>query len=466
MTRLFNLGVVLSALITTTSCDSTVWLDTTLPSLTGVYVSGACRVRDEEGNLSPDELDLSVVLVNQGDQTALNILPTTRVAKAQARQIYELMGCDTPWAPVVECLMQPKDFSSSNFEFIQSTEMKQLVDQQVIEDGKAYVEAYGEVASGDLKYTSPETVELSPVSLEYQWSSQLPAEAEDRVPLLIVLLDQSTTNIGLGDLSNARLASDGRYQHQNFFKVLIDNLDKSHEVSLIDYAGSISSFGTDNGLYLPTINREIIKEELDRLSNSQSHRDETPLKLALYDAKRLIEQVRGNKAYDPVVVIYTDGIENEDSSPDTIPSISETGAWFAEENIPVHTIQLRSRVDAGLVDGEGERRRAPLTELSELACLTGGDFFYLRDADQFGSNDTLEPMLRNRLIGRWSLKVRSADLFSTMGQSDAPGFMLTSQLKASLANQVRIFDLRLDEKFNSQDGTTVKVNQRLWLLNE
>ena len=73
MNRSFALGVALSALLFTTSCDSTVWLDTTLPSLTGVYASGACQT-------GPQDLDVSVVLVNQGSNTTLNILPTTKVA--------------------------------------------------------------------------------------------------------------------------------------------------------------------------------------------------------------------------------------------------------------------------------------------------------------------------------------------------------------------------------------------------
>ena len=78
MNRSLVLGVALSALLLTTSCDSTVWLDTTLPSLTGVYASGACQT-------SSQELDVSVVLVNQGSNTTLNILPTTKVAKVKSK---------------------------------------------------------------------------------------------------------------------------------------------------------------------------------------------------------------------------------------------------------------------------------------------------------------------------------------------------------------------------------------------
>ena len=441
-------------------------VDDTLPQLNQFFVSGACRARDQENNLSPNMLDLSVILVHQTTTTAQNITPTTRVENNGGRQIYESMGCETPWSPMTECQTQPIDFSSSNFEFRQHGEMTRLIDEQVLEEGNAYIEAYGENDSGELTYYSPTTVDLSPVSLEYQWSSQVPSEAETRVPLLIVLLDQSTTNIGLGGLSDISLASDGRYAHQNFFKVLIGNLDPNHEVALINFAGSTSSFETDNSMDQPSTNRDMIKDQIDRLSNSQAHDNGTPLKLALHDARRLIEQVQGTKAYDPVVIIYTDGVENGDSSPDTVPSLAETGAWFASENIPVHTLQLRAQVDVELEPAEGEQRRAPITELSELACLTGGDFFYLHDADQFISNDHLEPMLRNRLPGRWRLTIQSDNLFSVMGQSDALGFMLASQLQATLANQVRIFDLWSEQKFSSQNGETIEINNRAWLLNE
>lgn len=461
MIRLLITGVALSTLFTMTSCDSTVWLDTTLPSLTGVYASGACRS-------DIDEVDISLVLLNTGDKKALNILPTTRVAKAQGQQIYELMGCETPWAPSIECTGQPKSFSSNNFEFRTSLEMQNLIDQNVISDGTSYVEAYGETPEGDLNYTDKTTVSLEPVRLEYQWASAIPEERQDRTPLLILLLDQSKSNIGLGDLSNVRLASDSRYQRHTFFSKMIESLDPEFAVSMISFAGGITTYNTDTGLYRPTLNRELIQEEFTRLSNSTSHDEKTPLRLALFDAKRLIEQVKQEDSYDPVVVLYTDGVEGEDNSPAGTPSIEELTAFFVTEKVPVHTVQLRSRVDIDAIDPEeNERRRAPITSLSKLACDTGGDFLYLRDAEQFSYNDTLEPMLRNRLYGRWSLKVKSPDLFSVLSSSPAPGFMITSDLQATLADQVRVFDLRLFQKSVSKDGNTVqiKVNQRLWLLN-
>jgi hypothetical protein len=189
----------------------------------------------------------------------------------------------------------------------------------------------------------------------------------------------------------------------------------------------------------------------------------------LFDAKRLIEDLKQEGTYDPVVVLYTDGVEGEDNSPPGTPSIEELTAFFVTEKVPVHTVQLRSKVDIDAIDpAENERRRAPITSLSKLACDTGGDFLYLRDAEQFTYNDSLEPMLRNRLAGRWSLKVKSSDLFSVMSGSPAPGFMMTSDLQATLANQVRVFDLRHFQKSVQKEGNTVqiKVNQRLWLLNQ
>ena len=98
--------------------------------------------------------------------------------------------------------------------------------------------------------------------------------------------------------------------------------------------------------------------------------------------------------------------------------------------------------------------------MSALACQTGGDFYYVRNAEDFTSNNDLGPMLRNRLTGRWSLKVNT-NMFSNI-TDDAPGIMLTTELEATLAGEV--------ERFNAAQTiesitSTVKTDNRIWVLN-
>ena len=75
-----RLGLLLGGMglfsLSNISCDNTVSLDTTLPSLTDIYVSNVCPNPTEDDNLRT--LDLSVVLLNPD---AKNLLPDSRVKK-------------------------------------------------------------------------------------------------------------------------------------------------------------------------------------------------------------------------------------------------------------------------------------------------------------------------------------------------------------------------------------------------
>ena len=162
--RSISLGVTLVASLGAASCDSTVWLDDTLPSLTAVYASGACQT-------SATEVDISVVLVNQGDSASSNILPTTRVAKEGATPVSELI-------------------SSQSFKFNPPPIMEAKVQQGLLETGVAYGETENGLMTGD-----PNTVEISPKNVTFEWASADPEAG--RIPLLILLMDQSNSVLGL-----------------------------------------------------------------------------------------------------------------------------------------------------------------------------------------------------------------------------------------------------------------------------
>lgn len=182
--RYVPFGVALSASLSVASCDSTVWLDDTLPSLTAVYASGACKT-------SANEIDISVVLVNQGDKASTNILPTTRVAKEGATPVSELI-------------------SSSSFLFNTPPIMQAKIEQGLLDDGEAYAESESGLETG-----APKTVELSPKNVSFEWSSADPEAG--RIPLLILLMDQSHSVLGLSR-SEQRFGSDIGHQRITFLK--------------------------------------------------------------------------------------------------------------------------------------------------------------------------------------------------------------------------------------------------------
>ena len=107
---------------------------------------------------------------------------------------------------------------------------------------------------------------------------------------------------------------------------------------------------------------------------------------------------------------------------------------------------------------EEDLRRQPLESMSRLACQTGGDFYFVRKPEEFTNNNDLGTMLRNRLTGRWSLKVQST-LFSDLADTPSLGVMLTTELEASLAGEV--------ERFNAAQtiqGQATTTDNRIWIL--
>ena len=417
--------MILTAALSAVSCDSTVWLDDTLPSLTAVYASGACQT-------GGSEIDLSVVLVNQGDSASSNILPTTRVAKEGATPVEELI-------------------SSGSFAFNKTPIMQDKIDRGLLTEGVAYAEA-----EDGLMIAEPKTVGLEPRNVSFEWASSDPEAG--RVPLLILLMDQSSSVLGLPpSRSLQQYGSDITHQRITFFNSLIKSLDERYEVALLTFSGFTSNYGSDNSLVnTPTRNLGEVTSALEDLKYSMAYDQRTPLARALGDAKLMVEGLEQD-TYDPVVVVFTDGVESGDNSMGG-ETIDQLAPFFVQRHIPVHTIHLQAKSDPAGDMAEEDERRKPLESMSRLACQTGGDFYFVRKPEDFTNNNDLGTMLRNRLTGRWSLKVQST-LFSDLAQSDAPGVMLTTQLEASLAGEV--------ERFNAAQtiqGAGTTTDNRIWIL--
>lgn len=428
--RSISLGVVLATSIGAASCDSTVWLDDTLPSLTAVFASGACQT-------SPNQIDVSVVLVNQTDSASSNILPTTRVAKEGATPVSELI-------------------SSQSFKFNPPPIMEAKVQQGLIESGDAYGELEDGIMTGD-----PLTVDLSPQNVSFEWSSPDP-EAE-RIPLLILLMDQSHSVLGLSR-SEQRWGSDIGHQRITFFSTLIKSLDERFEVAMLTFAGFTSDYNSDGSVVnRPIRNKDIATAALEDLKFSAKYEARTPLNQALSDTKAMIEGLAAD-TYDPVVVVFTDGLESGDNSMGA-PTVEELAPFFVQRHIPVHTVQLRAQQDPNPSSGDleaEEERPKPLENMSLLACQTGGDFYFIRNPEDFTNNNALGTMLRNRLSGRWSLKVQTT-MFNSFMNVDAPGIMLTTELEATLAGEVQRFNAA--QTIESQTSV-VKTDNRIWISNQ
>ena len=399
--------------------------------LTNLYIAGACK-------LDNNTLDLSIIF--QGDSRGSgtirrsNILPDTKLA-------------DT-FSVVEESLM------SQSFSFHTPSIMQSKIDQGEVAEGVAYGESEDGLITGE-----PTTVELTPSSIEYQWSSS-DIEA-GRIPLLILLMDQSNSVLGLSR-SEHRYGSDIFHQRITFFKSLINNLNDNFEVAILTFSGIASDYGSDSSLVnVPTQNRELLKFSMEELMYSANYQARTPLNQALNDTKSLIEGL-DQDTYDPVVVVFTDGVEDGDSSMGA-PSIAELTSFYVQRHVPVHTVQLKAKQDTNPASGDLEaetKRPKPLEEMSALACQTGGDFYYIRNAEEFTSNNDLVTMLLNRLSGRWSLKVNT-NMFNTI-IDDAPGIMLSTELEVVLGDEVERFNAA--QTIDSIDNR-VKMDSRVWVLN-
>ena len=134
-------------------------------SLDDLYISGACK-------LDNNTVDLSLVLKGKDSRSnTSSILPCSRI-KGSSSTAEELI-------------------TSQSFSFHTPSIMQSKIDEAVVAEGVAYVESENGLTSGE-----PTTVELALKSVDFRSRSADPEAG--RTPLLILLMDQSQSLIGLG----------------------------------------------------------------------------------------------------------------------------------------------------------------------------------------------------------------------------------------------------------------------------
>lgn len=236
-----------------------------------------------------------------------------------------------------------------------------------------------------------------PVELASDEARHLSASGD---PLIIIVMDHSASLAGgveadpTGDPARASDPDDRRIA---FFSGLIAALPAQTELALVTMAGLFGRVTVE-----PTTDREPVLGALTDLA-----RDEiggTPLARGLIDAVALAD---AHPKRDPIVVLFTDGVEDGDTSqrpdrPDP-SSLADALAQITARDtpLPVHVLHLQTPGTTGFPLGRD-------ATLAELACLTGGDYHFVASPTELHAER--REALRARLLGGgWQVTV-NADL--------------------------------------------------------
>ena len=427
-------------------CDSTVALDTTLPSLTDVFVSGVCPVND-----SYQDLELSLILLNQDDENA-NLLPNSRVQKERAS---------------VEVLLQTKFTESFKFELpsVAPAELR---------------------SSGKVAYMTPEAqgssqtpLSIAPSNIRFDYSGDN-IEAD---PYMILLLDHSLSMLGYDNDDPAnpgRLVlnkgSDPSDQRVAFFQQLLKNLPSNYYASIISFKGELDDAETQDNLVSgpislnPSVSYEVpnlggsggdtvtktglklLEDRLNTFSVKSTLEIGTPLRRGLNTGYELaleaLDSTLTTRGLRPVVVLFTDGVEEGDTSGSE--SLLEIAAKYKEAGVPVHIVHLQPPVT---VDPS---RRGRDAEFAAFACQTNGDYLFVPKADTFSESKTLSKVLNSRLEGRWVLGLDTS-FDNEMNFPTEQGYLFNSVLQVTLGGVSQNYSIsRSEDNDSSRD-------QRLWL---
>jgi hypothetical protein len=412
------------------NCDNTVALDTTLPQLTDVYVSGVCPAGEGGG---VDKLELSVVLLNQGNlgNESDNLLPTSRV-KRERRNVGDI-------------------FQETSIDNLVSFNRPARADQDA---PNATTNSYIQ----DAATSGPgKGVALKPRKFEFEYTG---GSAEDtRDHLVLLLLDQSGSLVG--KISNMppdpNQATDFANQRITFFKQFIQNLPSEYALSLITYNDrftdylSRSEVATDpTSTSQPILNREPIEERLQSLTSAMEREGGTPLKEAVKDAVSFVNEYKND--YRISIILFTDGLGAlGDTSPSQDVDLIAKAGELAMSNVPVHVIDLQppSVVEA--------QYRGRSTDLSEIACITGGDYIFVKNAEEFTTSKRLSPILQNRIIGRWILKT-DTDLSDDQLVPPDADYLLSTDFKVNVGSVSVVDSLTLS---SANNGTS---DNRIWFF--
>ncbi len=385
--HLGRLGLI-CALALSFGCDKTVGIDAQRPNFTKVHVPGACRAA---GSLA--EVDFSVMLMS----TRTPIFPNDRLQFAVNTVEETLTKDHFSFKAVGEAFQEPSKVSHAN---------DSLFSDGMLEHG----------------------IDLQPSEIHFQYTG-----GEERVndrKLVVFLVDSSGSLRGEDVDGSSIAASDQGDGRITFFNSLAEGIDSRHYISLIGFKGNSAT--VDPKYATPTRNREAIKEGLAQLQRDE--RGGTPLADALDKAMKQVIEPNYQKL-NPVVVLFTDGLENGDTSAASLDTVRN---YYANYNggmgVPIIVVELQPPT---AVDPNGTKNRLGRhSNLVDLACETGGEYFFLKDASLLTDSQTnLESWVRTRLGGVWRLRTTT-----DLGRSDyKPGesFLMTTSLTATLGGHTR-----------------------------
>lgn len=400
-------GLGAAALFLSSGCDSTVGLDLQANNFREVIVPGACEQTDDLSNVS-----LSVLLLGGDGQ----LYPDSRLSGAQGTVGSRL--------------------SAERFTF----------DKAPADAGNNFAEP----AAGTGPDGEEQGVGLLPVSLDYEYSGGIERRAETK--LVVLMMDKSGSLIGrdpfTGDVDVSK-ASDQSQQRLAFFSGLLQNLPENYRVSLVPFSGDFPQITDEYST--PTPNRDVILDGLTVATRASEASGLTPLARSLDSVYSRIIQPN-LQGMNPVVVVFTDGLEGIDMVADLQAQATRyAGGGLAGASVPIIIVHLQPppTVDARL------RGRDPA--LADLACQTGGEYIFLERADEFTTTSYLQPAVLNRIDGAWKLGVDT----TLNGSAFEPGpWLLSTQLEVVLASEARSFALqRARQRDDLRDS-------RLWFFKE
>ncbi|MFZ4737809.1 MAG: vWA domain-containing protein [Bradymonadia bacterium] len=315
-------------------------------------------------------------------------------------------------------------------------------------------------------------VDLQPSGLEFVWNGGEARKDDER--LVVLMLDNSGTLEGLDPRTGAyapQTASDEKEQHITWFQnfVLSEALPaETTWFSLVSFQNRLPELTAE--FSAPTRNRDVLHnpdvatpEPVNENGLAKIGRKEggaTPLASALdrtYDA--VIAQ---NPDLNPVIVLFTDGVEASDdpdknigdSSPVSLESVVPTLVNHTVDGVaspvPVIVLHLQPTVGSGY-------RRGRDKDLADLACATGGSYIFLERADDFQTNNDLEPLVRSLLEGHWRLTTRT-----TLDDDSIPDgpVLLSTELQLELGDVTRSAPMTFDR--NDSD----RRDGRLWFYKD
>ncbi len=363
------------------------------PPLTRLLVPGACPVGGSE-RLA--EVDISVLLLSETGA---------------------LVGEDSGWGgDLAEA--RPSDLSAS-FRFAQPSGAEVVA---------AEFPAFAHDEDG-----APLGVDLAPRSLRYQWTGGEERRRDDS--LVVLALDHSGSLTGWDPRGASGVdlgrASDPRDERITFFSQLIYALPETAYLSVLPFAGELPRITPECST--PTLNRDVASDCVTDLQRGEE--GFTPLADALDSSLEQI--ISANADLNPVIVLFTDGTEDEGDV--SGKSLDEVKGALIEAGVPVILIHLMPG-DPNLPLAV----RGRSAEYQALACETGGEYIFLEAASLLSDEraSDLQAIVSRRVEGVWRLRTRT-----TLGRDDVPPgpYLLSTELTVELWRQRRAITMASGE---------------------